>query len=203
MPSAPSRPTALTPEEGQCLVRLARAAIAEKLGCPPPDEQLRSLQARLQRPIFATPGGTFVTLVLDGSLRGCIGTLASPEPLVRNVRENALNAAFRDPRFPPLTVAEFQQVVIEVSVLSPPAPLAYTDCDDLLARIRPGVDGLIIRKGGASATFLPQVWKQLPRRQDFLSHLCLKAGLPAQAWREGDLDVETYQVQYFEEERLA
>jgi AmmeMemoRadiSam system protein A len=203
MSSPTSRPTALTPEEGQWLVRLARAAIAEKLGCPPPEEQLRTLQAHLERPIFATPAGTFVTLVLNGSLRGCIGTLSSPEPLARNVRENALNAAFRDPRFPPLTADEFQQIVIEVSVLSPPEPLVYTDADDLLARIRPGVDGLIIRKGGASATFLPQVWKQLPRRQDFLAHLCLKAGLPARAWREGDLDVETYQVHYFEEEPPA
>lgn len=198
-----SHPTALTPEEGQWLVRWARAAIAEKLGCPLPQEQLRTLHAHLQRPVFATPCGTFVTLVLDGALRGCIGTLAAGEPLVRNVRENAVNAAFRDPRFPPLTLDEFQKVVIEVSVLSPPEPLVYADADDLLARMRPGVDGLIVRKGAASATFLPQVWKQLPRRQDFLSHLCLKAGLAARAWQDGDLTIETYQVQFFEEPHRA
>ena len=199
MSTANNSPTRLTPDEGQWLVRLARASIAEKLGCPLPEEQIRSLQEQLQKPVYARPAGTFVTLVLDGNLRGCIGTISQPDPLSRNVRENALSAAFRDPRFPPLTVAEFAQIAIEVSVLSPPVALPYEDVDDLLARIRPGVDGVILRKKGASATFLPQVWKQLPRPEDFFSHLCLKAGLPVQAWRKGDLGIETYQVQSFEE----
>lgn len=203
MHTAHSAPARLTSEEGQWLVRLARASIAEKLGCPLPDGQLRSLHDQLQKPVYAAPAGTFVTLVLDGSLRGCIGTISQPEPLVRNVRQNALSAAFRDPRFPPLTAAELTQIVIEVSVLSPPVPLAYKDIDDLLTRIRPGVDGVILRQKGASATFLPQVWKQLPRPEDFFSHLCLKAGLSAQAWREGDVDIETYQVQSFEEAQTA
>jgi AmmeMemoRadiSam system protein A len=94
-----------------------------------------------------------------------------------------------------------EAVHIEVSVLSEPILLAYTDADDLLARLRPGIDGVIIKRGFASATFLPQVWDQLPQQEPFLSHLCLKAGLPADQWREGDLEVQVYQVQYFEEDR--
>jgi AmmeMemoRadiSam system protein A len=191
----------LSPEEGQCLVRLARATIAERLKHPMTGDDHRAMQAELQAPVFASRCGVFVTLKIKGVLRGCIGSLTSSEPLAENIRHNAINAAFRDPRFPPLTPEELAQVVIEVSVLTPPEPLSYSGADDLLSRLRPGIDGVIIRKNNASATFLPQVWKQLPRRQDFLSHLCLKAGLAAQAWREEDLQVEIYQVQYFEEEK--
>lgn len=199
MSSTPETSMTLSPEEGQTLVQLARATIADRLGSPLPEDKRRALIPRLQNPIFAKPCGAFVTLSLDGCLRGCIGSLTSQEPLSDTVRANAVNAAFRDPRFPPLTPEEFGRTAIEISVLSPPQPLAYGDADELVKRLRPGIDGLILRRGGASATFLPQVWKQLPRSQDFLSHLCLKAGLPAHAWQDGDLEVETYQVQSFEE----
>jgi len=190
----------LSSEEGRCLVRLARTIIADQLKRPLPDDERQSVETALQAPIFSRPSGVFVTLNKKGHLRGCIGTLASSETLKENVRRNAVNAAFHDPRFPPLEVQELDQIAIEVSVLTPPEPLAYDDGEDLIDRLRPGIDGVILRKGAASATFLPQVWKQLPRCQDFLSHLCLKAGLPAQAWRESHLDVEIYQVQYFEED---
>ncbi len=189
----------LSPEEGRCLVRLARATIAEQLKHPVTGGDYRAIQAELEAPIFASPCGVFVTLKIKNTLRGCIGSLTSSEPLAANVRHSALNAAFHDPRFPPLGPQELSQIVIEVSVLTPPETLSYSGADDLLARLRPGIDGVILRKGGASATFLPQVWKQLPRSQDFLSHLCLKAGLSAQAWREDNLRVEIYQVQYFGE----
>jgi AmmeMemoRadiSam system protein A len=192
-------PGNISTQDGQWLVRLARATLAQALDSPLPADQQRALDDQLQRPVYHTRAGAFVTLTQKGSLRGCIGTLTAQETLIHNIRENALNAAFRDPRFSPLTQKEFTHTTIEVSVLSPPEPLAYSDPDDLLTRIQPGVDGIILRKGAASATFLPQVWKQLPRRRDFLSHLCLKAGLPAQAWREGDLSVETYRVQKFTE----
>ena len=191
----------LSPVEGQCLIRLARMTIAERLGCPVDEEERRVLQTDLQNPIFTHGGGTFVTLKKEGLLRGCIGSLSSDAPLRDNVRQNALHAAFHDPRFSPLGPEEFPLIEIEVSVLTPPARLSYDSADDLLERLRPGSDGVILRKGAASATFLPQVWKQLPRREDFLSHLCLKAGLAALAWRKGGLQVETYQVQYFEESR--
>ena len=117
-----------------------------------------------------------------------------------NVRANARNAAFNDPRFAPLTVDEWPRIQIEISVLSIPRKLTYPAAEALPDRLTPLVDGVVIRKGYASATFLPQVWKQLPRPQDFLAHLCLKAGLSADAWRSGDLEVETYQVESFEED---
>jgi AmmeMemoRadiSam system protein A len=192
-------PVALSPDEGRCLLRLARMTIADHLKCPVDEKERRTLETELQNPVFTHGGGTFVTLEKEGQLRGCIGSLSSDAPLGDSVRQNALHAAFQDPRFPPLSSDEFPLIAIEVSVLTPPARLPYQGADDLLERLRPGTDGVILRKGAASATFLPQVWKQLPRREDFLSHLCLKAGLTALAWRKGDLRVETYQVQYFEE----
>ncbi len=201
MNSEKSKAITLSPEEGQCLVRLARATITERLKHPTTAGHHSALQADLRAPIFATRCGVFVTLKIKGVLRGCIGSLASSEALVDNVRHNAINAAFQDPRFPPLAPEELDQIVIEVSVLTPPENLSYSGADDLVRRLRPDIDGVILRKGSASATFLPQVWKQLPRCQDFLSHLCLKAGLAAQSWREDHLQVETYQVQYFQEEK--
>ena len=130
-----------------------------------------------------------------------VQVVTASAPLAENVRRNAINAAFHDPRFPPLDLDELDRIAVEVSVLSPPAALSYEDADDLMSGLRPGLDGVILRKGASSATFLPQVWKQLPRCQDFLSHLCLKAGLSARAWYDGKLQVETYQVQSFEEGR--
>ena len=115
------------------------------------------------------------------------------------MRRNAINAAFHDPRFPPLSERELEKVDIEVSILTEPQPLEYADGEDLLTKLRVNVDGVIIRKGHASATFLPQVWEQLPDPEDFLEHLCMKAGLSSNAWRNTKLDVLTYQVQYFEE----
>ncbi len=103
------------------------------------------------------------------------------------------------PGSPPLKPAELDRVDIEVSILTEPYPLEYRDSKDLLAKLRVNVDGVILRKGSASATFLPQVWEQLPRPEEFLSHLCMKAGLSADTWRESHLEVLTYQVQYFEE----
>ena len=190
----------LTPEEGRSLIRLARLTIAERLNQSVDEDKQHRLEEELQKPVFTYKCGTFVTLTKKGQLRGCIGSLGSTVSLVENIRQNAISAAFQDPRFSPLTREEYHEVRIEVSVLTPPLPVRYDSADHLLDLLRPGTDGVILRKGGASATFLPQVWKQLPRQEDFLSHLCLKAGLSAQAWRRGNLEVETYQVQYFEEE---
>jgi AmmeMemoRadiSam system protein A len=98
-----------------------------------------------------------------------------------------------------LSLSELDLVSIEVSILSEPLPLHYREAADLLKKIRPNIDGVILRKGIASATFLPQVWEQLPQPQDFLTQLCLKAGLAADAWQQSKLEVSTYQVQHFEE----
>ena len=185
----------LSDDEGSYLLDLARRTIEGELGMAA-DERSR---ADAQPAALTSHRGTFVTLKIGSDLRGCIGTLAAGQPLVDNVRANARNAAFHDPRFAPLTADEWPRVQIEISVLSIPRKLAYTSAEALPALLTPHVDGVVIRKGYASATFLPQVWKQLPRPQDFLAHLCLKAGLAADAWRQGDLEVETYQVQSFEE----
>jgi AmmeMemoRadiSam system protein A len=192
---------ALTPEQGATLVDLARRTLADHFGETAGLDDGPDLDARLADQALQARCGTFVTLKIDNQLRGCIGSLSATSSIVAGVRDNALNAAFHDPRFSPLRKKELDQVHIEVSVLSEPVPLAYTDTDDLLSRLRPGTDGVIIKKGLASATFLPQVWEQLPQPEVFLSHLCMKAGLPAGQWREGDLTVLAYQVQYFEETR--
>jgi AmmeMemoRadiSam system protein A len=142
----------------------------------------------------------FVTLTKHGQLRGCIGSLEAHQPLVLDVRDNAIGAAFRDPRFPPVSADELDDLHVEISVLSRPEPLSYDSPDDLIAKLRPGVDGLVIERGWNRATFLPQVWEKLSDPHEFLQHLCRKAYLPADAYRHPGLDVYTYQVEKFEEE---
>ena len=192
--------TIFSKEQGQALIELARRTIKEKLGIRTSGAVPASLSNILKEEIFNLHFGTFVTLKIDGNLRGCIGNLTASEPLINGVKQNALNAAFHDPRFPALTPEEMKEVEIEVSILNEPQPLEYSDSEDLISKLRAEVDGVILRKGYRSATFLPQVWEQLPRPEEFLSHLCMKAGLSADAWKKEKLDVSTYQVQYFEED---
>lgn len=195
MTQPPKNGEKLSATEGRILLDLARRAIAGELGI----EQNNLSSLDVSTPVFTEHRSTFVTLKKTGHLRGCIGSLTASQPLADNVRTNALNAAFNDPRFAPLTAEEWHLIQIEISVLSKPRKLDYTSGEELPDRIIPHVDGLVLRKAYASATFLPQVWKQLPQPHDFLAHLCLKAGLAADAWRQGDLEVEKYQVQSFEE----
>ncbi len=191
--------TILSEVQGQALVCLARSVIAGELAVAEP---LACDADILAQPALQKRRGVFVTLTIGGRLRGCIGSLLAIGAIVDGVRENAVNAAFHDPRFAPLQQDEFEQVAIEVSVLTDPTPLAYTDGDDLIAKLRPGRDGVIIAKGGNRATFLPQVWQQLPDPDSFLTHLCQKAMLPGGTWRDGSLAVQTYSVQYFHEQRV-
>ncbi|HNY65105.1 MAG TPA: AmmeMemoRadiSam system protein A [Deltaproteobacteria bacterium] len=186
-------------EHGLALVRMARETIETSLGIRSGEDDPED--ALLNDAVMESKHGVFVTLTKDGDLRGCIGFLEGRESVKDAVRHNALNAAFNDPRFPPLRASEVGDIDIEVSILTDPEPLDYSGPSDLLNRLRPGIDGVIIRSGLHAATFLPQVWDQLPDKEDFLDHLCLKAGLPARAWKRGDLEVLTYQVQHFEEER--
>ena len=188
-----------TKEQGMALVALARRTIQENLGVQAPANP--KFAETLTDEALKVKAGTFVTLTMNGQLRGCIGSLEAREPLVEGVKHNALNAAFRDPRFSALTKKELGKVHVEVSILTDPKPLAYTDSKELLKKLRPGIDGLIIRQGYAGATFLPQVWEQLPDKEEFLAHLCMKAGLSPDEWKKGKLEVQTYQVQYFEEEK--
>jgi AmmeMemoRadiSam system protein B/AmmeMemoRadiSam system protein A len=130
------------------------------------------------------PGACFVTLTKRGQLRGCIGSLQAHRALAVDLLDNAVAAAVRDPRFPAVTAAELVELQIEVSLLTPAQPFPYSSPEDLLRRLQPGVHGVILSKGGRRATFLPQVWEQLPDPVQFLQHLCQKAGLSAQCWQE-------------------
>lgn len=189
----------LSPEQGQVLVKLARQTLAEHFAKNIPQKDIEILEAALADSCFQAACGTFVTLTLEGQLRGCIGSLTSTDPIRTGISRNAINAAFHDPRFTPLSADELEQVEIEVSILSEPQLLNYRDKDDLLGKLRPHVDGVIVRKDFASATFLPQVWEQLPQTPDFLRHLCMKAGLASDAWEHTKLEISTYQVQHFNE----
>jgi len=188
-------------EQGQVLVKLARKTVMERLGLKVAVPEFDSLSVDLTDIDFQVRRGTFVTLHIDGQLRGCIGNLTARDSILDSIKQNAINAAFHDPRFSPLTIEELDKVDFEISILTEPQPLEYLDSDNLLNKLRVDVDGVILRKGSKSATFLPQVWEQLPQPEDFLSHLCRKAGLSHNAWKKDNPEVLTYQVQYFEEEK--
>lgn len=190
-----------TEKQGQLLVKLARNTILKELTGKASDTGANWLIPDSYVDSFQANCGTFVTLKIHGQLRGCIGNLTATESVLDGIKRNAVNAAFNDPRFSPLTATELDQTDIEVSILTEPIPLVYQDGQDLIRKLRINVDGVIIRKGHRSATFLPQVWEQLPRPEDFLTHLCMKAGLPSDAWKGSGLEVLTYQVQYFEEKQ--
>jgi len=186
-------------KKGEILLEIARKTIADRLGLS--YKPSTDLDAASRDTAFESRRGTFVTLKINDQLRGCIGNLLPDKPLISAVQDNAVNAAFQDPRFAPLSKQEFEKIQIEVSLLTEPKPLNYKDGRDLLDKLRPHVDGVILRKGPYSSTFLPQVWEQLPDKKTFLEQLCMKAGLPADAWQKGDIEVLTYQVRYFEEPR--
>lgn len=180
-------------EQGRLLLALARAAIARKLGLAGADP--------LPRPVpdwLGVPGATFVTLTQHGQLRGCIGSLEAHRKLLDDVRANAQAAAFGDPRFPPLSAEELAHTRVEVSILTPAEPMNFRDEADCLAQLRPGVDGVILAHGWQRATFLPQVWDQLPEPRQFMAHLKRKAGLAADFWAP-DMRVSRYQVEKFKE----
>ena len=201
MPQQKDSTGKLTKDQGQMLVKLARQTMMEQLGfnpCKTDDDALAT--ARRDKDLQAQRG-IFICLKISGQLRGCIGNLAATDSIVEGVRNNAVSAAFHDPRFAPLTADELNEVELEVSVLTENQPLSYDAAEDLLNKLRVNVDGVILRKGALCATFLPQVWEQLPEPEQFLSHLCLKAGLSADAWKTTKLEVSTYQVQCFQENK--
>jgi AmmeMemoRadiSam system protein A len=185
----------LSEEDKQFLLRLARQALeCASRGEPPPPISQDTLPRSLQE-----PRATFVTLTRRGALRGCIGALQAAMPLADDVREHAVAAAVEDFRFSPVRPDEVSSIEIEISVLTPPRPLRYELVDELLGKLRPGIDGVILESGYHRATFLPQVWDKVPDPEAFLGMLCEKAGLAYDAWRKGDLRVSTYQVESFHE----
>ncbi len=182
---------ALPDNAGATLLPLARHAIAQRL-------RRQAAAPDTGEAWLAERGASFVTLTIDGDLRGCIGSLEAHRPLAEDVVSNAQSAAFGDPRFPPLSSDELDDVRIEVSVLSAPVPMSFSSRAGALAQLRPGVDGLILTSGHHRATFLPQVWSQLPDPEQFVSHLVRKAGLPASHWGPA-VRLERYTVTSFEE----
>jgi hypothetical protein len=160
--------------DGKILLKLARGTIEAAFGTTMP--------AITDAPWLHQPGATFVTLTRHGDLRGCIGSLETYRPLRDDVCQNALAAAFRDPRFPPLDNRELADLKVEVSLLSPQQTMIFTDENDALAQLRPHIDGIVFECGPYRSTFLPQVWEQLPSPRDFMSHLKRKAGLAEDFW---------------------
>ena len=188
----------MTKEFKEYLLFLARSTIAGELGVKWQGYN-GALTVRPNEPELKEKKGTFVTLTIDGELRGCIGQIVPSDGIEDTVRENALSAGFYDPRFSPLSAKEFTEVKIEISILSKPEEFTYNEPKELINHLKPNVHGLIIKFGGRSATFLPQVWEDLPQKEAFLGHLCLKAGLDAASWNKLKLQVFTYTVEHFEE----
>jgi len=157
----------------ELLINLARSTISDALDHTSTIDEDKLFK---EYPDFEKPAATFVTLTIGGKLRGCIGSLAAERSLFEDLTTNARSAALADPRFPRLTAEEFSKVKIEVSLLSEPKEFVYSTIKDLKEGITQN-DGVILKRGSAQATFLPQVWEQLPSFELFFSHLCQKAGL--------------------------
>ena len=186
-------PEKLSLEEKKQLLAIAREAVnATAL-----DQPLPKLDPHQFSQLLNENGASFVTLTIGGGLRGCIGTLEAYQPLYLDVQKRAVQAASQDPRFNPLTAAELKRVKIEVSRLSQPEPLEYSDPQELLTLLKPGEDGVILSEGHRRATFLPQVWNELPDAKVFLSQLCRKMGCSATLWEHTKLEVEIYHVEEF------
>ena len=148
-----------------------------------------------QESALAKDGAVFVTLKQDGKLRGCIGSLVAHQSLLDDLIHNARSAAFHDPRFAPLSEEELAKTTIEISLLSKPQELHYSDVADLKSKIRPNIDGVILTLGNHRATFLPQVWEELPSFENFFAHLCQKAGINPDGCLEAHPSIHTYQVE--------
>jgi AmmeMemoRadiSam system protein A len=185
----------LSREEKVYLLTLARNAISLAIkGQAQPKIDVAGLSELLK-----ADGAAFVTLTKNKELRGCIGALEAYQPLVNDVREHAIAAALEDYRFPPVSSDELAAIQIEISRLTQPRVLEYIDSESLIQLLRPGVDGVILTDGMRRATFLPQVWEQLPNPEDFLGHLCHKMGANPDTWQKKHLAVSTYQVDEFHE----
>lgn len=177
------------------LLKLARDAIKEEFGT----EKLIDRSAWIHAyPELAKEGASFVTLEEHGHLRGCIGSLIAHRPLVDDIISNAKAAAFRDPRFSPLRADELEKLSVEVSLLTNPQKLDYHDSGDLAEKLRVGVDGVILKMGTKQATYLPQVWEQLPDFNAFFGSLCQKAGLDSGCLANHP-EIYTYQVEKIKE----
>ena len=171
--------------------RSIRSAAANSPEAPPDEADLP--------PELAARRACFVTLTREGALRGCVGNLSADCSLARAVWRNAAKAACNDPRFPPVAPEEVDRLRIEISVLTEPQVLRFESPEELIARLRPGRDGVVLRVGPKVATLLPQVWSQLPAPHDFLQCLSRKAGCGDLGWQAPEAVISVYQVEHFEE----
>lgn len=179
----------LSPRDNELLLQIAQGSISSGLTNNQPlkinlDDYPKHLQQQ---------AATFVTLNINHQLRGCIGTLTAYQPLVKDVSEHAFAAAFRDPRFPPLSKQEASSLEIHISILTPAEPIIFSSEEDLINKIEPGIDGLILESGEHKGTFLPSVWESLPQPEEFLEHLKLKAGLAKNFWSD-NIKVSRYKT---------
>ena len=179
-------------EQGRLLTAIARAVISKQLG-------IRASMPKVSdHPWLDEFGATFVTLKKSSKLRGCIGSLKSRQSLINDLQDNAVSAAIRDPRFPPVTADELDSISIEVSVLTEPEPIHFNDEGDALAQLKAHEDGVIFQFEKHRSTFLPQVWEQLPNPELFMANLKQKAGLASDFWSDGVL-LYRYRVEKFSE----
>jgi len=184
----------ITDEDRSALLKLARSTIEAEL-----IKGVKVIRPEKMTSVLKENRGCFVTLHKDGALRGCIGTIEAVMPLAASVEENALNAAFRDPRFSSLEEKELKNTNIEISVLTVPQELSFKDKEDLKKKLKKGVHGVILSSGRQKATFLPQVWEQLPEVEKFLEHLCIKAGMDKDCWKNKSTRVQVYKTEFFSE----
>jgi uncharacterized protein len=189
----PAKPLSL--DEKMLLLQIARAAMESAVNT----REVSTLDLSELSPPLRSKGATFVTLTVGGVLRGCIGALEAYQPLALDVQEHAAAAALEDYRFPQVIPSELKHISIEVSRLTPPVKLDYVDMLDLLQKLHPGVDGVILKSGTRRATFLPQVWDKIPDPASFLDQLSYKMGALPEIWRKGHPEILIYQVEEFHE----
>jgi AmmeMemoRadiSam system protein A len=181
--------------KGNVLLEIARAVISQALG--------KSVnEVNVNYPWIKEKGASFVTLTKNQELRGCIGSVEAYRPLIEDIEANAFAAAFRDPRFPPLTLDELDLVTIEVSLLSPLQPISYSNEQDALSQLRAGVDGVVFEFRHYRSTFLPQVWEQLQEPSIFMAHLKQKAGLDPDFW-DDEIKLYRYTVSKWKENHMS
>jgi AmmeMemoRadiSam system protein A len=188
-------PEELNSQEKEFLLKLARKVLESYLE----NKTLPKINLDNISPVLKKKRGCFVTLEKNHQLRGCIGYLQPRKSLVEAVVENAVSAAVRDHRFPPVTRPELDSLSIEISVLTVPRLLAYESPNDLLAKLVPERDGIIIKNSYHQSTYLPQVWKQIPQKEEFLSRLCLKGGAKADCWKDSKTEIYCYQANVYTE----
>lgn len=184
-----------TAKEKDFLLKLARQSIEHLFGS---GGKLELSESEIPFSKLKEKRAAFVTLTQNGGLRGCIGSLVPELPLYQEIIDRAFSAAFQDPRFVPLSKEELPKTKISISILTIPEPLEFKDSQELLEKLVPQRDGVVLKRGLNSATYLPKVWEELPDKEDFLSNLCQKAGLEPDAWK-GHLEISTYQSIDFSE----